>query len=167
MNAQSRNVRWFDTVGIEDVPLVGGKNASLGELYRALGTAGVRVPNGFALTAGAYTEALTQAGVWPRLHELLDKCDVTDMTMLAERRGRGAQFRDRRGSADREFRRPARKLPQCRGAEDLFEACRRASPRCSPIARSSIGSTTASITSRSALSVGVMKMVRSDRAAAA
>ena len=47
-------VRWFGDLGLTDVPLVGGKNASLGELYRRLSEAGVRVPNGFAITADAY-----------------------------------------------------------------------------------------------------------------
>ena len=67
------------------LPLVGGKNASLGELYGTLGQSGVRVPNGFALTAGAYREALTAADAWPRLHALLDGIDVTDATLLAQR----------------------------------------------------------------------------------
>ena len=45
-------IRWFDDLGLDDVPAVGGKNASLGELRRALTPRGVRVPNGFATTAG-------------------------------------------------------------------------------------------------------------------
>ena len=66
MSTETRNVRWFATLHLDDVPLVGGKNASLGELYCALGEAGVRVPNGFALTADAYRDALTAADAWPR-----------------------------------------------------------------------------------------------------
>ena len=46
-------IRWFDDLGLDDVPIVGGKNASLGELYRTLAAAGVRVPNGYADTADA------------------------------------------------------------------------------------------------------------------
>ena len=42
-------IRWFNEISLRDVPLVGGKNASLGELYRELQSAGVRVPNGFAM----------------------------------------------------------------------------------------------------------------------
>jgi pyruvate, water dikinase len=53
-----RWVRWFEEVGIEDVPSVGGKNASLGEMLRELKTAGVRVPGGFAVTAEAFREFL-------------------------------------------------------------------------------------------------------------
>jgi pyruvate,water dikinase len=81
----SEVVRWFATLRMKDVPLVGGKNASLGELYSALGEAGVRVPNGFALTADAYRDALTAADAWPRLHALLDGLDITDVTLLAQR----------------------------------------------------------------------------------
>ena len=54
-------IRWFETIRLEDVPLVGGKNASLGELYCELGEAGVKIPNGFALTVAAYADALTSA----------------------------------------------------------------------------------------------------------
>ena len=52
------NVEWFSDIGIDDVPHVGGKNASLGEMYRELESKGVRVPNGFATTAGAFREFL-------------------------------------------------------------------------------------------------------------
>ena len=56
MSTEARDIRWFATLRLADVPLVGGKNASLGELYADLGSAGVRVPNGFALTAVAYRD---------------------------------------------------------------------------------------------------------------
>jgi pyruvate, water dikinase len=85
MPTEARNVRWFATLCLEDVPLVGGKNASLGELYAELDQAGVHVPNGFALTADAYRDMLSTANAWPRLHALLDGLDVTDVTLLAER----------------------------------------------------------------------------------
>lgn len=54
MNPQSTYIRWFSELGADDVATVGGKNASLGEMYRALTQLGVRVPNGFAITADAY-----------------------------------------------------------------------------------------------------------------
>ena len=57
-----RYIRWFEEVGIADVPLVGGKNASLGEMYRELGDQGVLIPNGFATTADAYRYMLEAAG---------------------------------------------------------------------------------------------------------
>ena len=50
MASSSENIRWFETIGLDDISLVGGKNASLGELYCELGKLGARVPNGFALT---------------------------------------------------------------------------------------------------------------------
>ena len=56
-------VRWFADITLDDVPLVGGKNASLGELYRELSAAGVRVPNGFAVTADAYAAVIEAAAL--------------------------------------------------------------------------------------------------------
>ncbi|MDA8374720.1 MAG: phosphoenolpyruvate synthase [Actinomycetota bacterium] len=78
-------VRFFEEFGIDDVPLVGGKNASLGEMYRHLGGAGVRVPNGFAVTAEAYRHVLEQAGAVDRLHDVLDWLDPADVRDLARR----------------------------------------------------------------------------------
>jgi pyruvate,water dikinase len=77
-------IRWFDELGLEDVPLVGGKNASLGEMYRELTAQGVQVPNGFATTAQAFRDALTAAGVWDELHRLLDGLDKRAVERLAE-----------------------------------------------------------------------------------
>ena len=51
-----RFVRWFSEIGLSDVGLVGGKNASLGEMIRELQPLGIRVPDGFAVTAEAYRE---------------------------------------------------------------------------------------------------------------
>lgn len=59
------HVLWFEDITIADVPLVGGKNASLGEMVRDLGKHGVRVPIGFATTASAYREFLTGNGLEP------------------------------------------------------------------------------------------------------
>ena len=58
------DIRWFKEVGIGDIPLVGGKNASLGEMYRELMPKGIKVPNGFAVTASAYRDMLSEAGAW-------------------------------------------------------------------------------------------------------
>ena len=49
MRVSSPHIRWFDEVGIDDIARVGGKNASLGEMYRELTPKGVKVPNGFAV----------------------------------------------------------------------------------------------------------------------
>ena len=79
------DVRWFSDIRLDHVALVGGKNASLGELYSVLSGQGVRVPNGFALTAEAYRDALTGARAWDRLHQLLDAIDKTRIDLLANR----------------------------------------------------------------------------------
>jgi pyruvate, water dikinase len=71
MSATLRFIRWFAQIGADDVGLVGGKNASLGEMFGALSEQGVRVPNGFAITAEAYRHVLDQADAWPRLHKAL------------------------------------------------------------------------------------------------
>lgn len=77
-------IRWFADTRLDDVGQVGGKNASLGELYANLSGAGVRVPNGFAVTAAAYRDALTAAQAWDRLHALLDNLDKRDIEALAD-----------------------------------------------------------------------------------
>ncbi|MGN6445947.1 phosphoenolpyruvate synthase, partial [Amnibacterium sp.] len=85
-----RWTRSFDELGIEDVPLVGGKTASLGELRRALTAEGIRVPDGFAVTAAAYRAVLDAAAAWGPLHEALDGLDPDDADAL---RAAGAEAR--------------------------------------------------------------------------
>ena len=77
--ASNRYIRFFGQIGLDDVPLVGGKNASLGEMYRNLTTQGVKVPNGFAITAEAYRFVLERANAWGPLHEALDGLKADDM----------------------------------------------------------------------------------------
>ena len=86
----SRYVRFFEEFGIDDVPLVGGKNASLGEMFQKLSTQGVRIPHGFAITAQAYRYMLDEAGAWDRLHAELDELDPADVAALA-RKGKRAR----------------------------------------------------------------------------
>ncbi|BEP38329.1 phosphoenolpyruvate synthase (plasmid) [Variovorax sp. V59] len=85
MIPQASYIRWFSELGADDVPTVGGKNASLGEMYRALTPHGVHVPNGFAITADAYRRTLELAGALPRLREALAGLDVKDVDDLARR----------------------------------------------------------------------------------
>ncbi|HEY8977730.1 MAG TPA: phosphoenolpyruvate synthase [Burkholderiaceae bacterium] len=85
MSTSTRYIRWFNELGTADVALVGGKNASLGEMLSNLAPAGVKVPNGFAITAQAYRHALDQADAWPRLHRALDGLDPSDIDDLARR----------------------------------------------------------------------------------
>ncbi|WP_110650869.1 phosphoenolpyruvate synthase [Salinicola peritrichatus] len=88
--ASFQYLRFFEELGIDDVPLVGGKNASLGEMYRKLSDEGVRIPNGFAVTAEAYRAMLDQADAWPALHDALDDLDPDDVADLV-RRGKRAR----------------------------------------------------------------------------
>lgn len=85
MSKQTRFIRWFDELAIDDIPLVGGKNASLGEMYRELRPQGINIPNGFAITAEAYRAMLDAAGAWPRLHEALAGINPDDVADLAKR----------------------------------------------------------------------------------
>ena len=78
-------IRWFADLRMRDVPLVGGKTASLGELHSMLSAEHISVPNGFAVTAQAYREAMAAAGAWDKLHEQLDDLDKTDVDQLARR----------------------------------------------------------------------------------
>ncbi|MDP3876404.1 MAG: phosphoenolpyruvate synthase [Methylobacter sp.] len=85
MSEQANYIRWFNELTIEDVPLVGGKNASLGEMYRELTPQGIQIPNGFAVTAEAYRYVLDQANGWQALHQALDDLNPNDVTDLANR----------------------------------------------------------------------------------
>jgi pyruvate, water dikinase len=82
---RSRFIRRFEEISIADVPLVGGKNASLGELIRELSPKGIKVPNGFAVTAEAYWELIRGTGVDRRLKEILSGLDTRDAENLRQR----------------------------------------------------------------------------------
>ncbi|HEX4648321.1 MAG TPA: phosphoenolpyruvate synthase, partial [Steroidobacteraceae bacterium] len=81
----------FEQLGMRDVETVGGKNASLGEMIRSLGTLGVRVPGGFATTAHAYREFLAQGGLEVRIRAELARLDADDVAQLA---ATGARVRE-------------------------------------------------------------------------
>jgi len=83
-------VVWYQDLGMHDVPRVGGKNASLGEMISNLANAGVQVPGGFATTAYAFNQFLEQSGLNERIYQLLDGLNVDDVTALAKA---GAQIR--------------------------------------------------------------------------
>ncbi len=78
-------ILWFKEIGIKDVPLVGGKNASLGEMYQHLSSKGVKVPNGFAITAEAYKHLLKEAGIEAAIRDALADLDTSDINNLRER----------------------------------------------------------------------------------
>lgn len=82
----------FTAIGRSDVALVGGKNASLGELYQQLGDDGVRVPGGFAITAAAYRYVLDEAEAWSELAETFEGFDPDDVAELAARAARARRI---------------------------------------------------------------------------
>ena len=97
-------IKWFRELCINDVDLVGGKNASLGEMYQNLTQEGIRIPNGFAVTAEAYRHILDANDAWEKLHAQLDIFDPDDVTQLQER-----------GKACREI------IHHCKLPDDLIE----------------------------------------------
>ena len=78
-------ILWFDEISIKDVPLVGGKNASLGEMYSSLSKDGINVPNGFALTAYAYDYFLETAGIKDDIKKILKGLNTHNMQNLSKR----------------------------------------------------------------------------------
>ncbi len=85
-------ILWFKEISIKDVPKVGGKNASLGEMYRHLskrglsaGRQGIRIPNGFATTADAYWNFLEKTGLKKKIKEILKELDVKNVSDLIQR----------------------------------------------------------------------------------
>ncbi|MDQ5985035.1 MAG: Phosphoenolpyruvate synthase [Syntrophus sp. SKADARSKE-3] len=78
-------VLWFDELQLSDIPEVGGKNASLGEMRRELRPKGVNIPDGYAVTAYAYRYLLSSAGIREKMQEVLSDLDTHDMDNLKER----------------------------------------------------------------------------------
>lgn len=78
-------ILWFDQISVDDVPIVGGKNASLGEMYKELTPKGINVPNGFALTAKAYNYFLDKNNLKPRIKEIIDHMNIKDVNDLSEK----------------------------------------------------------------------------------
>lgn len=81
--SRSGCLAWLDQLSATDLATVGGKNAALGDLIRHLGAAGVRVPDGFALTAEAFRLHLRAAGLEEVVYRELDRLDLNDVTALA------------------------------------------------------------------------------------
>ncbi len=77
-----RYIKWFDTVGMQDVPQVGGKNASIGEMIRGLHSQGIAVPRGFAITADAYWYFLEHNKLQKRMRALIKQLNPKDMQSL-------------------------------------------------------------------------------------
>ncbi len=86
MNKRSEKfILWFNEISIEDVPLVGGKNASLGEMYQNLSKKKVRVPNGFAITAYAYRYILEKVKAREKIQKILKNLNINNLEQLAQK----------------------------------------------------------------------------------
>src|SRR3990167_6692691 len=83
MGNNKKFIVWMEEVGIEDVPLVGGKNASLGEMIKTLGAKGVSVPSGFIITAEGYRHFLRETGLEGKINETLKGLDTSKLKELA------------------------------------------------------------------------------------
>jgi pyruvate,water dikinase len=83
-----RFIKSLTEVGIADISLVGGKNASLGEMLGALGSKGIHVPSGFAITAEGYRYFVEEAGLDRRIRSILSDLDTHDLQGLASRGAR-------------------------------------------------------------------------------
>lgn len=110
-------LKFFEELSIEDIPVVGGKNASLGEMYHHLKPQGVNLPNGVATTADAYRYFLEKAGLNQQIEQTLEGLDINDMRDLAYR---GAKIRDMIVDADlpEDFEEEIK-----RGYEELCRKC--------------------------------------------
>lgn len=84
-NRKEELILWFDEVTNKDVALVGGKNASLGEMYQKLTGKKVNIPNGFATTAYAYRYFMKESGLMDEIRSILKDLDTRDMENLATR----------------------------------------------------------------------------------
>ena len=80
-----RFIRWFADISIDDIPLVGGKNASLGEMFHELVSQGVKVPDGFAVTAEGYRHFMRSTGLDERIRQILTGLNTADMDNLQQR----------------------------------------------------------------------------------
>lgn len=87
MDKKNNFILWFKDIGIEDVPLVGGKNAALGEMYRNLSPLGINIPNGFTITAPAYRHFLKQSGLEEKIKQALAGLNTKNIKNL-QKRGR-------------------------------------------------------------------------------
>ncbi|RNL75300.1 phosphoenolpyruvate synthase [Sinomicrobium pectinilyticum] len=85
-------IKFFDRTGIADIPVVGGKNASLGEMYNRLSSQGIAVPYGFATTAPAFRLFLMENGLDHKLRELLHTLDRENYTNLRDIGSRARQY---------------------------------------------------------------------------
>ena len=200
MSGKNAYVAWFDDLGSGDVPKVGGKNASLGEMIRSLKEEGIRVPDGFATTSDAYRAFLKANNLEKRIRKHLDALEKGDQPLHKTGRAlrrlflkgtfpdeieeaireayRALSRRENRDEVDVAVRSSAtaEDLPEAsfagqqetflniHGEEELLDACRRCYASLFTDRAISYRTERGFDHMKVALSVGVQKMVRADRA---
>src|SRR3989344_1487985 len=85
MNKEKSFILWFKDLTIKDVPLVGGKNAALGEMISNLVPMGINVPDGFAVTSYAYNYFIEKAGLKEKIGEILKDLDTGNIRSLDQK----------------------------------------------------------------------------------
>ncbi|MBE9128381.1 MULTISPECIES: phosphoenolpyruvate synthase [unclassified Coleofasciculus] len=199
---ENQYIRWFDNLSSDDVKIVGGKNASLGEMIRVLKDEGVRVPDGFATTADAYRKFLETNNLTEKIQSHLDelkngKTSLADVGKSIRRLFRSGDFSEEMASAIRDAyyelsqrydtnevdvavrsSATAEDLPEASfagqqetflnvtGAEELLNSCRKCFASLFTDRAISYREEQGFDHLNVALSVGVQKMVRSDKASA-
>ena len=78
-------IKFFNELNNKDVSIVGGKNASIGEMFQELIEVGIKVPNGFAITSEAYWYLLDSGGIRQKVEDLLKNVDVSEIDVLKAR----------------------------------------------------------------------------------
>ena len=78
-------IYWFDEISRGDIPLVGGKNANLGEMYKNLSSAGIKVPYGFAVSAYAYREFIKANNLDQKIRDILSDLNTSDLSALEKK----------------------------------------------------------------------------------
>lgn len=202
MAKQKEYIRWFESLGMDDVPVVGGKNASLGEMIRELKSTGIQVPDGFATTADAYWAFIEANKIKEKMKDVLEDLNsgnkpLSEVGETLRRLFLNGEFPDDlagtiRDSYEELCRRynmdevsvavrssaTAEDLPQAsfagqqetflnvRGERVLLDACRRCYASLFTDRAISYRENHGFDHLKVALSIGVQKMVRSDRASA-
>ena len=77
-------IKFFNQIGIKDIPVVGGKNASLGEMYQNLANKGIQIPNGIATTSDAYFYFLKESGLDNKIREKINNIDTNNLRKLSK-----------------------------------------------------------------------------------
>jgi pyruvate,water dikinase len=127
MDKEKKLTLWFEELSKNDVALVGGKNASLGEMYSNLSGQGIAVPNGFATTSFAYWQFLEVNGITPKLKKIFEGLDVKNIKKL-QSAGKKARDLIMKGKFQEDLKKEIiegyRKLSESYGEKDVDVSAR-------------------------------------------